>query len=221
MVKVTRMAGKLRLEKMVLRGVLPQNLPLKTHRTAYEVVSVYFPRQVNCYGKSHTLTRYTDEASLERMMKAPGSAFKVLMAGALIRKLQQFLRNTYDPDQRLNTLSGGWQRRVRGAGYSVVGPSPPTILCACDSLVGGGASWCNAVCEPRSRLYKTYGYRVVELDRGKLVEFCGFMDRYLELKEKALEEEERETLLLDKRLKQEETWIRQGIKARRTRTMAG
>ncbi len=57
------------------------------------------------------------------------------------------------------------------------------------------------------------------LDRGKLVSFAATYDRYLDLKEKALEEEERQNALFDKRLKQEEAWIRQGIKARRTRNM--
>ncbi|HBC34660.1 MAG TPA: ABC transporter ATP-binding protein, partial [Marinobacter adhaerens] len=61
--------------------------------------------------------------------------------------------------------------------------------------------------------------RIVELDRGKLVSFAATYDRYLDLKEKALEEEERQNALFDKRLKQEEAWIRQGIKARRTRNM--
>ena len=49
--------------------------------------------------------------------------------------------------------------------------------------------------------------------------FAATYDRYLDLKEKALEEEERQNALFDKRLKQEEAWIRQGIKARRTRNM--
>ncbi|WP_425481850.1 ATP-binding cassette domain-containing protein [Marinobacter changyiensis] len=61
--------------------------------------------------------------------------------------------------------------------------------------------------------------RVVELDRGHLISFAATYDRYLDLKEKALEEEERQNALFDKRLKQEEVWIRQGIKARRTRNM--
>ncbi len=52
-----------------------------------------------------------------------------------------------------------------------------------------------------------------------MVSFSASYDKYLELKEKALEEEERQNALFDKRLKQEEVWIRQGIKARRTRNM--
>ena len=59
--------------------------------------------------------------------------------------------------------------------------------------------------------------RIVDLDRGKLVDWGGDYDTYLERKEAALAVEEREWALFDKKLAQEETWIRTGIKARRTR----
>ncbi len=61
--------------------------------------------------------------------------------------------------------------------------------------------------------------RVVEIDRGKLHSYsCGF-DRYPERREERLAAEERAFSLFDKKLAQEEVWIRQGIKARRTRNM--
>ena len=59
--------------------------------------------------------------------------------------------------------------------------------------------------------------RIVDLDRGKLVDWGGDYDTYLERKEAALAAEEREWALFDKKLAQEEAWIRTGIKARRTR----
>ena len=59
--------------------------------------------------------------------------------------------------------------------------------------------------------------RIVELDRGRLVDWGGDYDTYLERKEAALAVEEREWALFDKKLAQEEVWIRTGIKARRTR----
>lgn len=61
--------------------------------------------------------------------------------------------------------------------------------------------------------------RIVEVDRGKLFDYaCGY-DHYLERREERLEIEERHFALFDKKLAQEEAWIRQGIKARRTRNM--
>jgi len=59
--------------------------------------------------------------------------------------------------------------------------------------------------------------RIVELDRGKLTSWNFPYDRYLALRQEQLEAEEKLNALFDKKLAQEETWIRQGVKARRTR----
>jgi ATP-binding cassette subfamily F protein uup len=59
--------------------------------------------------------------------------------------------------------------------------------------------------------------RIVEIDRGRVISWPGDYANYLRLKEQALEDEETRNALFDKRLAQEEAWIRQGIKARRTR----
>lgn len=59
--------------------------------------------------------------------------------------------------------------------------------------------------------------RIVDLDRGKLVSYPGDYDIYLLEKEEALRVEELQNAEFDKKLAQEEVWIRQGIKARRTR----
>ena len=59
--------------------------------------------------------------------------------------------------------------------------------------------------------------RIVDLDRGKLVTYPGNYDQYLQEKEEALRVEELQNAEFDRKLAQEEVWIRQGIKARRTR----
>jgi ATP-binding cassette subfamily F protein uup len=59
--------------------------------------------------------------------------------------------------------------------------------------------------------------RIVDLDRGKLASFPGNYDNYLVEKEEMLRVEEMQNAEFDKKLAQEEVWIRQGIKARRTR----
>jgi len=59
--------------------------------------------------------------------------------------------------------------------------------------------------------------RIIELDRGLITSYPGSFQTYLATKAKALEEEDRHNAKFDKRLAQEEVWIRQGIQARRTR----
>ena len=59
--------------------------------------------------------------------------------------------------------------------------------------------------------------RIIELDRGVLTSFTGNYESYVQQKETLLEQEARNNALFDKRLAEEEVWIRQGIKARRTR----
>ena len=59
--------------------------------------------------------------------------------------------------------------------------------------------------------------RIVELDRGRLISFPGDFDAYLSKKEELLEIEDRASAKFDKKLAEEEAWIRQGVKARRTR----
>src|SRR5664279_467117 len=59
--------------------------------------------------------------------------------------------------------------------------------------------------------------RIVDLDRGNLVSWAGNYDDYLVRKAAALEDEANQNAEFDKKLADEEVWIRQGVKARRTR----
>ena len=59
--------------------------------------------------------------------------------------------------------------------------------------------------------------KIVEIDRGLLYEFEGTFEKFLKFREQQLASEEKANKLFDKKLAQEEVWIRQGIKARRTR----
>ena len=59
--------------------------------------------------------------------------------------------------------------------------------------------------------------RIVELDRGRLISFPGDYLSFLEKREQLAEDEKTRNALFDKKLAEEEVWIRQGIKARRTR----
>jgi ATP-binding cassette subfamily F protein uup len=84
-----------------------------------------------------------------------------------------------------------------------------------DFLIGRGATLL-FVTHDRAFL-RRLATRIVELDRGRLVDWGGDYDSYLERKEASLAAEEREWAQFDKKLAREEAWIRRGVKARRTR----
>jgi ATP-binding cassette subfamily F protein uup len=130
-------------------------------------------------------------------------------------------------DKAMSELSGGWRRRVALARALVQKPDlllldEPTNhldIATIRWLEDRVYAWPGAVLfitHDRAFL-KRLATRIVEIDRGKLTSWPGDYDRYLQRKEKALEDEAAANARFDKKLEQEEEWIRQGIKARRTR----
>ena len=132
-----------------------------------------------------------------------------------------------DGDVAFARLSGGLKRRVLLARALV---SQPDLLLldeptnhldieAIDWLEGFLKTWSGAlvfVTHDR-RFLRVLATRIVEIDRGQVTSWPGDWDNYLRRREERLNAEAQENARFDKLLAQEETWIRQGIKARRTR----
>lgn len=130
-------------------------------------------------------------------------------------------------NKTLAELSGGWRRRV-ALGKALVS-SPDLLLLDeptnhldistiewLEHKVRGYQGSVIFITHDRNFLQKL-ATRIVEIELGRLISWPGTFNNYLLLKEKAIEHEQTRNALFDKRLAEEEVWIRQGIKARRTR----
>ncbi|GKX62568.1 ABC transporter ATPase [Pragia fontium] len=130
-------------------------------------------------------------------------------------------------DALLSSLSGGWLRKAALARALVSEPDVLLLDEPTNHLDIETISWLEEflkeyqgsiifISHDRSFI-RNMATRIVDLDRGKLVSWPGNYDLYLQGKEEALRVEELQNAEFDRRLAQEEVWIRQGIKARRTR----
>ncbi|HCG6122331.1 ABC transporter ATP-binding protein [Vibrio parahaemolyticus] len=131
------------------------------------------------------------------------------------------------PDTLLRDLSGGWQRKAALARALVCDPDVLLLDEPTNHLDVTTIEWLenflkdfkgSIIFISHDRAFiKSMATRIVDLDRGQLSSFPGDYDNYLLEKEEMLRVEEMQNAEFDKKLAQEEVWIRQGIKARRTR----
>ena len=132
-----------------------------------------------------------------------------------------------DPNTTLASLSGGWLRKAALAKALVSQPSVLLLDEPTNHLDVAAIQWLEQffmnfkgaiifISHDRAFI-RALASRIIDLDRGELTSHPGNYAEYLERKQKLLEVEQQHNALFDKKLAEEEVWIRQGIKARRTR----
>tara|TARA_B100002052_G_scaffold295286_1_gene321478 strand:- start:2881 stop:4812 length:1932 start_codon:yes stop_codon:yes gene_type:complete len=208
---------------------LEQEVPADTHGSVYQVTAAGLGEAGEAVARFHEVTaRLSAGEDVMDEFAAAQSAVEAHDGWTLAQRVEATLsRLNLDPDADFNALSGGWKRRVLLARALVCDPDlllldEPTNhldIAAIAYLEEMLVNWNGAllfITHDRAFL-RNLATRILDLDRGKLTSWPGDYDKYLAGKEKALADEEKNQALFDKKLAQEEAWIRQGIKARRTR----
>ncbi len=210
---------------------LGQEVPMGVEADVFDVVAGGLGAQgallTEYHEVSHRLATSGDEALLQRL-ESVQERLEAENGWQLNQRVETALSKlSLDGDAAFGELSGGLKRRVMLARALVSEPDlllldEPTNHLDIDAIkwleefLAGFSGTLLFITHDRAFLQRL-ATRIVELDRGQLTSWPGDYATYLCRKAEALEAEARQQANFDKKLAREEAWIRQGIKARRTR----
>ena len=223
--------GKIQYEKDLVVSRLEQDPPRNAQGNIFDYVAEGVGHLTDLLKEYHHISvqleeNYSDQilSQLEQVQAklehADGWRFENKINEVL-------LKLGLNPNTKLSALSGGWLRKAALARALVCDPDVLLLDEPTNHLDVEAIEWLENflldfqgsivfISHDRSFIRKM-ATRIVDLDRGQLVSYPGNYDLYLTTKEENLRVEALQNELFDKRLAQEEVWIRQGIKARRTR----
>jgi len=223
--------GRIIYEQDLVVSRLQQDPPRNITGSVYDFVAEGVAEQAEHLKAYHAISHVVMEDPSEKNLNEMGRLQAILdhqNLWQLDSRINDVLQQIgLQPDTELSSLSGGWLRKA-ALGRALV--SNPRVLMLdepTNHLDIETIDWLETflktftgsivfISHDRSFI-RNMATRIVDLDRGKLVSWPGDYDQFLLGKEEALRVEEMQNAEFDRKLAQEEVWIRQGIKARRTR----
>ncbi|MGH7854330.1 MAG: ATP-binding cassette domain-containing protein, partial [Candidatus Binatia bacterium] len=209
---------------------LEQEVAPDTDQTIFQVVAGGLGELGSLLAQYHQITHEpdgADPASLQRLAQLQ-SRIESRDGWNINQKVETVLTRLSLPEEKLlSDCSGGTRRQVMLARALVSEPDLLLLDEPTNHLDINAITWLEkfllnyngaVIFITHDRTFvRRLATRIVELDRGRLTSFPGDFDAYLSKKDDLLEIEERASAKFDKKLAEEEAWIRQGVKARRTR----
>ena len=206
---------------------LEQNLPIADEQTVFDYVADGLAEIGDLLKRYHQLTTHYNANNSDELERVQGE-LEAKDGWSLSQRVDSIITQLQLPqEKRMFELSGGWRKRVALARALVCEPELLLLDEPTNHLDIPAIEWLEKqlteyrgalmlITHDRSFL-QTVANKIVELDRGSLYEFEGSFDRFLRYREEQVAAEQNLNKLFDKKLAEEEIWIRQGIKARRTR----
>lgn len=222
-------------QRIVTGGIviarLEQDPPLLAEQSIFDYVAEGLAESGELlkayFHHTHLVAHDPSDANLNKLERLQ-SELDSLDAWRLEQRIEQVLNQLSLPaEQPLSSLSGGWRRKAALARALVTEPDILLLDEPTNHLDIASIQWLEKVLVDfngtvvfvsHDRAFiRAIATRIIDLDRGYLVSYPGNYQQYLDKKAEDLQVEATHNALFDKKLSEEESWIRQGIKARRTR----
>jgi len=212
-------------------AMLEQDPPESSDITVFDFVAQGVKENADLLSRYHGLIHLIGEDPSEKNLnKLANVQDELEQAGAWQdeQRIEQVMSTlSLDADAKICDLSGGWLRKLALAKALVTDPDILLLDEPTNHLDIKSVLWLEKFLKDfggtiifisHDRAFiRGLSTRILDLDRGQLKSYPGDYDLYIEQKEHDLQVEMQQNALFDKKLAEEEVWIRQGVKARRTR----